>query len=78
MKQGGSKMVIGSDTARKFKTKFFFTTDLAEGDGSVEEVANKWLQKRGNIQVVDILCRHEIANSRYKDRSYVGIVYCKR
>ena len=38
----------------------------------------KWLKKKRDIKVVDVLYRHEIASPRYKDRSYVGIVYCDR
>jgi len=71
-------MVKYVDTTKKFKTKFFFAYDLAEDDGSLEGAANKWLKKKRDIKVVDVLYRHEIASPRYKDRSYVGIVYCDR
>jgi len=60
--------------AERLKTKFFFSNTLANGE-TVDDTANKWLNNRRNVEVIDVLYRYESPVSRHEGISYVGIVY---
>jgi len=48
-------MVERTIATKQLKTKLFFADSLADGDGSVEDVVNKWLRSTRNIEVYDIV-----------------------